>query len=788
MLVLRKTLAWCAVLILVLSSVPAYPQNAPSSAQPQGQSAQPQPPQPPSSQSQAPQQAQQPQYRVRVTSELVLVNVVVRDKKGSLIRGLKKEDFTLLEDGKRQDISTFDFEDVDQLVVPGAGETTATGTAGPTNLLRPTNQPAVDVRDRRLMLLFFDFSAMDPEQIERSVDSAKKFVQTRMQPADLIALVSLATNMHVDLDFTGDKAKVLSVLSAYTSSQGQGFDNGATGSSEGTAETSGAFTADDTDYNTFTADRKLLALQSIMQTLGKINQKKSIIYFSNGISQSGVDNQSALRAATAAAVKANVSIYPLDVRGLEAFPPGGQAQNASLHGQSAYNGAAVLSDLSSNAATQETLSTLAADTGGKAFFDSNDFSGVFSQVQKDTSAYYVLGFTSNNPLKDGRFRHLHVQLNRQDVKLEYRSGYYAGRDFQHLNRADREQQMGDELQADLPQTDVAVYAGAAYFRQDDSHYYLAVSLVIPGSQIPFVQAKDKDNATIDIAGEVRAQGKLPVGNLRDTVKLALDSSQQVRRKNVQYNTGFVLAPGSYHLKFVVRENQSGRMGSFETDVQVPDLRKAPLRMSSVVLSSQRVPATRKKNGADPLIQDQTELVPNVTHVFTQDQHLYLQYEIYDPARGKNPSPAASGGGSPAATAANAASSGNAPAQASANAAAPENSAASASGTPANATSGNPGNAPQSKSHDAVRVLTSIEFLQGDVKVYESKPIVASQVTAPDRKAVIFQIDLPLQSLKPGFYTCQVNIIDDVSGNFAFPRWPILVKQPSQASASAPAGQ
>lgn len=764
MLALRKTLALGAAALL-LSTVAARSQDATQSSQPQA--------------------PQQPQYRVHVTSELVLVNVVVRDKRGSLIRGLKKEDFTLLEDGKRQEISTFDFEDVDQPIVPGAGETTATGTAGPTNLLRPTNQPAIDVRDRRLMLLFFDFSAMDPEQIERSVDSAKKFVQTKMQPADLIALVSLATNMRVDLDFTDDKAKVLSALSAYTSSQGQGFDNGDTGSSEGTAETSGAFTADDTDYNTFSADRKLLALQAIMQGLGKINQKKSIIYFSNGISQSGVDNQSALRAATAAAVKANVSIYPLDVRGLEAFPPGGQAQNASLHGQSAYNGAAVLNDLSSNAATQETLSTLAADTGGKAFFDSNDFSGVFSQVQKDTSAYYVLGFTSNNPLKDGRFRHLHVQLNRQDVKLEYRSGYYAGRDFQHLNRADREQQISDELEAELPQTDVAVYAGAAYFRQDESHYYLAVSLVIPGSQIPFVQAKDKDNATIDFAGEVRAQGKVPVGHLRDTVKLALDSSQQVRRKNVQYNTGFLLAPGTYHLKFVVRENQTGRMGSFETDVQIPDLRKAPLRMSSVVLSSQRVPATRKKSGPDPLIQDQTELVPNVTHVFTQDQHLYLQYEVYDAARGKNPAPAASNGNGGTAN-------GNSAASGNGSAPPPANAVASANGptpAPANtlAPASAPANPPQSKSHDAVRVLTSIEFLQGDVKVYESKPIVASQITAPDRKAVIFQIDLPLQSLKPGFYTCQVNIIDDVAGNFAFPRWPILVKETPPAAKSAPAG-
>src|ERR1700682_2995691 len=700
-------------------------------------------------------QSQQSQYRVRVTSELVLVNVVVRDKKGNLVRDLKKEDFTLLEEGKRQAISTFDFENVDELATAGAAEATVSGTAPERGLLRSTDQSgSLNARDRRLMLLFFDFSGMEPEDIERSVNAAKKFVQTRMQPADLIALVSLATNMRIDLDFTDDKTEVLSALTSYTSGQGQGFDNGATGSSEGTAETGGAFTADDTDYNTFNADRKLLALESIMQTLGKISQKKAIIYFSNGISQSGMDNQSALRAATASAVKANVSIYPVDIRGLQAFPPGGEAQNASLHGQSAYNGAAVLNDLNSNAASQETLSTLASDTGGKAFFDSNDFGAVFSQVQKDSSAYYVLGFTSSNALKDGRFRHLKVQLNRPDLKLDYRSCYYAGRDFEHLNRADREQQIQDELASELSQTDVAVYAGSSYFRQDDSHYYLAVSLVIPGSQIPFVQAKDRDNATIDVIGEVRADGKFAVGHLRDTVKLALDSAEQVRRKNVQYNTGFVLAPGSYHLKFVVRENQTGRMGSFEPDVQIPHLRKAPLRRSSVVLSSQRVPATGKKNGPHPLIQDQNELVPNITHVFTQEQHLYLQYEVYDAARGKNAAP-------------------------------PVNPNGAVNGHGSSSTG-----APQQKSaRDSVRVLTSIEFLQSGVKVYESKPIVATEVTAPDRKAVIFQIDLPLQSLKPGFYVCQVNVVDDVAGNFAFPRWPILVKEAAApAPASAPAGR
>jgi VWFA-related protein len=694
----------------------------------------------------APLTAQEPdnpgvaQTPIRVSTELVLVNVVARDKKGNPIRDLKQGDFTLYEDGKKQQISTFDFEDVDQLPIT-AGATVS--GAAPGTLLHSTKKapPTLDARDRRLIVLFFDFSAMEPEQIDRSVDAAKKFVSTKLQPADLIALVSLATNMHVDCDFTDDRDKLLALLTSYNSGQGQGFDMGTTGNSEGTAETGGSFTEDDTDLNTFSADRKLLALQSLMQSLGKLPQKKSIIYFSNGITQTGVDNQSALRATTAAAVKANASIYSLDVRGLQAFPPGGEAQNASLHGQSGYSGASVLNDLNGNASSQDTLATLSSDTGGKAFFDSNDFSGIFTQVQKDSSVYYVLGFTSSNPAKDGRFRHLKVTVNRPDLKLDFRSGYYAGRDFEHLDRADREQQLEDELAAQLPRVDVPVYAGESYFRKDESHYYLAVSLIVPGSQIPFVTEKDKDNATIDIIGQALEGGKFPVGRLRDTVKLAVESSREVRRKNVQYNTGFLLAPGNYHLKFVIRENQTGRMGSFETDVRIPDLRKSPLKMSSVVLSSLRVPSTGKKASGNPLVRDQMELVPNITHVFTPDQHLYLQYEVYDAAKGKNPVQPAP---------------------------------APAAGQPEGAKTPEP----VKPSRDSIRVLTSIEFLQGTTKVYESKPVMANEVTAPDRKAVIFQIDVPLQSLKPGLYLCQVNVIDDVAGSFSFPRFPLLIREPS----------
>src|SRR6267154_3000814 len=106
-------------------------------------------------------QAGASESRIQVTSELVLVNVVARDKKGSLVRDLKKEDFTLLEDGKRQTISSFDFENVDELATAGTALATVSGAAPDGSLLRPAEKArALNARDRRLMLLFFDVSGM----------------------------------------------------------------------------------------------------------------------------------------------------------------------------------------------------------------------------------------------------------------------------------------------------------------------------------------------------------------------------------------------------------------------------------------------------------------------------------------------------------------------------------------------------------------------------------------------------------------------------------------------------
>lgn len=688
------------------------------------------------------QQNAQGKYTLSVSANIVLTNVVVRDKKtGAVVKGLKGSDFTVLENGKPQRMASFDFQNVDEAAALSAlaEKGTVSGHASVADLLeRNMAANAQQLRDHRLIVMFFDLSTMQDEDTDRAVEAAQKYVNTQMQPADLVALVSLNTALSLDQDFTASKTTLLRGLARYNGTDTSGLAAGVTGgTTDGTSDNASSFVADDTEYNNLNTDRELYAIRQIAQSLERVTQRKSMLYFSGGLARNGVENQASLRAATNAASKANLAIYSVDARGLEALPPVGDASKGSLRGTAAYTGSAVQSQFNANFSSQELLSTLAADTGGKAFFDANDFGPAFHQIQHDTEAYYILGFHSSDDRRDGSFRHLTIKVNRSDVKLEYRPGYYAPADFQHQKTEDRELALQQQLQSDLPATDVALYLQALYFRAGasggtpgrDNTLFVPVSLIVPGSQIPFTRNKDQDKATLDILGQVRNAQGIAVGNVRDTVKLALDQAQQVQRRNIQYSTGFTLAPGRYHLKFVARENETGNMGSFETDLNVPDLRKSAVKLSSVVLASQRTP-NAAKNSPNPLVRDGLEWVPNVAHVFRADAHLYLLYELYDPA---HPKGATEPSTAPGLT-----------------------RRAAASNLP-------------------VRVLTSIEFLSGGAKVYETPVVTAVAINDPERDGIAFQFDVPLAQLKPGTYICQVNVIDDAGGSFTFPRTALRVQ-------------
>src|SRR6201986_3328003 len=670
-------------------------------------------------------QDSQEAFTLKVNSDLVLTNVVVRDKKtGEVVRGLKASDFQVLENGKPQSIISFDFQSVDQAAP--LNEATINGKS-PNTIMGSMNRNVTSeqLRNHRLIVMFFDITSMQPEDLDRAQEAARNYVNKQMQPADLVAVVSLDQSLSLDQDFTANKQQLLNAVNKYSGTQGAGFQSGATSTTNQVEDTT-AFTPDEQEYNDLNTDRELFAFADIAHSLAYINEKKSLLYFSGGIQRDGIENQASLHAAINASVLANMSIYSVDARGLEAISPLGDASTGSLRGTSAYNGAALQNNLDSNFNTQEVMATLSSDTGGKAFFDSNDFSPAFQRIQQDTSAYYVIGFRSTDAVKDGRYRRLTIKINRPNVKLEYRPGYYAPADYRHANHDERERQLEEQLASDLPATDVEVYLQAYYFRSDTGTgqplFTVPVSLIVPGSQIPFVKGGDRSKATIDIIGQLKNTAGQDMAEIRQTVKLSIDDSQQLSRKNIQYTTGFTLPLGKYHLKFVVRENESGRMGSFETDINLPDLKKFPLKLSSVVLSSQRGPSG-KKDDNNPLSNGGFTWVPNVAHVFRTDQHMYLLYEVYDPAA-------------------------------------------------------KPG----------VKVLTSIQFLQGTTKVFETPLVEATSVNVPGRDAVAFAFDIPLDRLNAGLYICQVNVIDDTGGSFTFPRQALLVRAaaPPPAATAPPA--
>jgi VWFA-related protein len=694
----------------------ALPSAQPAPAQSPGQAANAQP-----------QPVQQGGFVMKVNAELVLTNVVVRDAKtGELVRGLKQSDFSVYENGKPQQIAAFDFQSVD--MARPLNEATVSGLAAgasSANKAVVVGRPE-DLRNHRLIVMFFDLTSMQPEDLDRSVDAARDFLRSKMQPADLVALVSLGDTLSVDQDFTADKNALVNEVGIYNDTEGQGFAQGANANSNQVEDTTG-YTPDESEYNDINTDRELFALRAISKSLEKITEKKSLLYFSGGISRDGIENQASLRAAINAAVRANLAIYSVDTRGLQAVTPMGDASTGSLRGTGAYNGGALTNNMNANFATQEVMATLSSDTGGKAFFDSNDFAPAFAQVERDTSAYYAIGFHSTNPVRDGKYRKLTIKVNRPGVKVEYRPGYYAPADFKHSGREDRERELDEQLASDLPATDMAVYLDAMYFRLDENLFYVPVSLIVPGSQIPFVKGGDKDKATLDVIGEVIDEAKRHIGNARETVKLNLDPSLQARQKNIEYTTSFNLPSGKYHLKFVVRENQTGRMGSFEADITLPEMKKLPLRMSSIVLSSLRRPSKQQS----PLVRGGEEYVPNISHVFRQDQHLYLLYEVYNPAREK-----------------------------------------AAANQPKGAKPG-------------IDLLSSLELIQGSVKVYESPLVQAKTINVEGRDAVAVELDVPLSDLKPGSYVCQLNVIDDAAGSFAFPRFAVLVREPAPAAVPVP---
>lgn len=685
-----------------------------------------------------------------VTTNVVNVNVSITDSAGKPVLNLTKDDFLLYEDGKPQKLIGCDPQNIGWEVLPPAvtpalkerpQKKTAAAPAKPVEPPPPVTEKTL--QDHRLIVMLFDLSSMQPSEQFRALDAAKKFLNTQMTSSDLVSIMVFGSSLKTLQDFTADRDLLISTIDKLHIGDSSELASLSTTGADA-EDQSGLFVADETEFNIFNTDRKLVALQDAARQLGRYPQKKALVYISSGVEKTGVDNQSQMRATINTAVRSNVAFYPIDARGLVAFAPGGDATQTGAVGSNLYSGKGQRSLQDSFQNQQETLFTLADGTGGKALLDSNDLTLGMRQVQKDINSYYTLSYISTNKVEDGKYRRIQVKLAAHaaalKAKLDYRPGYFAPTTFARLSGSDKEAQLQTAMESENPITDLPIAIEVDYFRVAKGKYFVPVSVKIPGSALAF-QSKGKKSATeLDFIAEVQdARGKV-ASTVRDAIPLKLDEAKagEVVRKQIQYDTGFTLAPGRYTLRFVARENGEGKVGTFQAPFTIPDLGSGnALRLSSMILSNQREPLTNQlaavKNGKkvlseNPLIDSSNQkLVPNVTRVFRPGQNLMVYLELYDPA------------------------------------------------------------SPSSAAPNLASVAASLALYSDGKKVLETPAVRANRTDAKRRDTLPLHLQAQLKDLKPGDYICQVNVIDELGRKFAFPRSSLALVAPAPAQPAQAAG-
>ncbi len=669
-----------------------------------------------------------------VTSNLVIVDVTITDKAGNAVDNLKKEDFSILEDGKPQKISVFEVQHLSIEAEPPPPLTLAEQhdvPPAPKTTITAESPGQVQYRNKRLMAFFFDFSSMKiPEQL-RAQEAALEYLDKKITKDDVVAILLYSSTLMVKTDFTSDRGVLYDILKGLPIGEMAELAGMADTGDEDSEDTGAAFVADESEFNIFNTDRKLAAIEKASRMLAALPEKKALLYFAGGLAKTGVDNQAQLEASINAAVKANVAIYPIDTRGLSADPPGGGASKAGSRGAGNFNGSAINSQRAGINNSQETMTTLATDTGGKAFLDSNDLTVGIEKAQKEIQSYYIMGYYATNTAEDGKYRRISVKLgNGLSAKLEHRPGYYASKNWAKFNTQDKDQQLKEALSAGDPLTDIPIALEVDYFRVSRTGYFVPVSVKVPGSVVELAAKGGAKVTQLDFVGQIQDETRKVVGNVIDNirVKLDADSASKAARRSFQYDAGFMLAPGKYRMKFLVRENISGKMGTFDMRFVVPDLSAdtSGLKLSTVIWSSQREKMksavgvagklSKKEVAANPLIVDDVKVVPNITRVFRRRQDLLVNFDVYD--------------------------------------ARPD---------------------PDNAKLRRVKVSMSL-FNEKGAKAFEVGPIDATQLIDTRPETVPVQFQVPLKGLAPGRYVCQINVVDEVGRKFAFPRSPLIVTQ------------
>jgi len=668
---------------------------------------------------------------IRVGTRIVVEEVTVKDKSGKTIEGLTANDFILTEDGVPQTVSFVQFQRLQAAPNPAEQATASAPAAVPAIVNAPPatrTQIAPEVpgdsryRDHRLLALYFDMSTMQPADQLRAFNAAQKFIDTQMDPSDLMAVMTFKGGaVQVKQDFTGNRGQIRKAMDKLVAGLSEGFDE--TTSDDSSADTGAAFGQDDSEFNIFNTDRQLAALQTAVKMLGALNEQKALIYFASGLRLNGTDNQAQLVATTNAALRANVLLYPIDARGLVAQAPLGDATQGSNGGIGMFAGTSAQAMMSNFQRSQDTLYALAKDTGGKAMFDFNDLALGIRQAAEAMSSYYEIGYYPTHTALDGRFHRIKISVKEGvSANLSYRQGYFADKEFTKFTAADKERQLEEALMLENPVTDINIAMEVNYFQLNSAEYFVPVAVKIPGKELALARRGGASETLIDFIGEVKDDFGNTIQNLRDklAIKLSDSTASQLATHPIQYETGFTLLPGKYLIKYLARDTETGRIGTYQMSFTIPNLNKEDKRVpiSSVVLSSQRMPlgdsiynVKQKINAeaADPLVLDGQKLIPSVTRVFSKSRDLYVFLQAYE----------------------------------------------------------------QSASNTQP-LIAFLSLYDGQTKALETKPIEVANGLNNKLKTVPLRFSVALNQVPPGQYDCQVTVLDPTGEKAAFWRAPIVI--------------
>jgi VWFA-related protein len=664
-------------------------------------------------------------YTMSVSSKLVVEAVNVKDKQGKSIKGLTAKDFSVTEDGVAQHVSFCEYQELPVAPVASSAKPSAPENIKIYNRLAvtqisPEPQGSVRYKDRRLIAMYFDLTALPPEDKLRALQAAQKFIRTQMTSADLVSIMRYAgSSVDVLQDFTDDHNKLLSILETLIVGENQQSEDITDDASA--ADTGAAFGQDSGEFNLFNTDRQLSALQTAAKQLGRLSEKKVLVYFASGLTLHGVDNQAQLHATINDAIRSGVSFWPIDARGLVAEAPLGDATQGSPGNAGMYTGEAALAVTTRMQQSQDTLFALAGDTGGKALLDYNDLTRGIVQAQQNITSYYILGYYTSNAALDGRFRRIKIALNPELVaNLDYRQGYYAGKEFAKFTAADKERQLEDALMLGDPVTELTIAMEINYFQLNRAEYFVPLVVKIPGRELALAKKGGAQHTLIDFLVEVKDElgNNMTVQSMRDNVniKLSDETAAELAKRPVEYDTGFTLLPGKYTIKFLARDDETGRIGTFQTAFAIPNLNKEIKRVpiSSVVLSGQRVDlkdaiynASKEKERikeevANPLVLNGQKLIPSVTRVFSKSRDLYVYLQAYEQGM----------------------------------------------------TSVQP-------------LIAFVSFYQGQTKVFETQPMEVASGMSNSLKTMPLRFSIGLNALPPGNYDCQVTVLDPTGQKSAF---------------------